>query len=336
MTKLKKMFFSLLLASNSVVFSGTMGESASWEFGALALFLQPSYGGNDLGYSSFSNYGYDNLNNLVEANGAADYVNHVLPDFGWGFQLEAVRHINQRHDFNLNWYHLNTKKQGTLPTGTLFAGSASGLYAGLIQLEPTWDAVNLESGQSIAFTLKSHLRYHVGVSYSHIKNMIKNYPRLMPTSAPLFVTTDTTTYNGFGPRIGVALSQNIVNNFSIYATAATSLLVGTAQQSVSGYQNFPAFVPGDTLNPYSDNNYLQKSHSVVIPELEAKLGATYQHDLAHGTVLFDIGYMWIDYFNVIVSRIGAGVVSSSISASNAANFNLNGLYFGAQWTGNVI
>lgn len=346
MLKLRNTLFSILVASNALIFAGTTGpickpgdancDIPAWEFGALALYLQPSYGGNGLGYDTFSNYGYDNLNQLVETNGATDFIHHVSPSQGWGFRIEGAKHINLNNDLSINWSHLDTKRQSYLPNGTLFAGSASGFYAGLIKLAPTWDTVNIEGGQSIHFTDSSHLRYHLGVEYARIKNAITNYPRLQPQSAPIFVTHDVTTFNGFGPRIGMDFTQNVVNNVAFYANAAASLLVGTAKQSVSGYLNFPAFFPGDTLNPYSDNNYLQKSPSVVIPELEAKLGATYHYALTNGKVKFDVGYMWLDYFNVIVRKVGAGVVSSAISISNTANFNLNGLYFGARWTGNVV
>lgn len=301
-------------------------ESNSWLVGASALYLRPSFGGNGLGYSSFSNYGTDFFNNKIEVNGAPNYMSNVKPKNSWGFQLEAGYAFGAGNDINLNWYHLQNSTNGQLPQGTLFAGSASALYAGQLNLSPKWDAINIEFGQQIAFTTLQLLRIHAGVEFARVKNTFTNFPRLRPADGPLFITSDEISYNGFGPRFGAEYSYGICNTgLSLYAKGATSLLVGKAKQTVSGYYDLTGF------NLYSTGNYTQSNSSVVIPEMEGKLGITFDYKMAQGSLGLDLGFMWVTYLNALVSQVGSGVVSSSISNSSAANFDLNGLYFGFTW-----
>ena len=89
------------------------------------------------------------MNNQVETNGATDVVSHIPPRQGWGFRIEGSKQIHLDNDVYINWSHLATKQQGNLPNGTLFAVGASGFYAGLIKFDPTWDAVHIETGQTM-------------------------------------------------------------------------------------------------------------------------------------------------------------------------------------------
>jgi len=328
---------SSLLLSQSL-YAGTMGAVAevlpSWEFSALALYAKPSFGGNGLGYSTFGNYGYDNFGNLVEVNGARNQIHTVNPDWGWGFQLEGAYHYRPSLDVDLNWYHLHTQNQAYLPSGTLYAGSAANLYAGLLRIEPRWDAVNLELGQQLDLIPDIMTRLHVGVEFARIKNTFTNHPRLLPTANPVFITEDATRFNGFGPRLGFDLARPFLNGFGIYAKAAGMLLVGTGKQSVRGYYNLPSFTSNPFPNPYSTGNYVQ-SNTLVIPGFEGKLGLTYDLHIGQNHFGLNVGYLWVDYLNVLVSQVGAGVVSSAISTSVAANYNVNGLYFGARWSPNI-
>ena len=307
-------------------------ETTGWDISALALYLQPSFGGNNLGYSSFSNYGEDVFSNPVEANGASNKMSNITPAWGWGFQIEGAYHFSTGNDLDINWYHMNENTSGHLPQGTLFAGSASQLYAGYQAVAPKWDAINLELGQRFDFGELKRIRLHAGLEFARIKNTITNRPQLYPTSGVLFTTADTTSYNGFGPRLGGDFSWDGTNGLGIYAKFAGSLLVGSAKQNVSGYYDYTNIVQ---TYYYSTGNYSQSNHGVVVPELEAKLGAQYHYLFAHGNLGFDIGYLWINYLNSIVSQVGDGLEGSSVSTSTTANFDLNGLYFGLKWTPNV-
>lgn len=341
MLKLKKIAVLILALSSHTAFASdlkqtclpgnltTPCDNSAWHIGVSALYFQPSFGGNGLGYSSYSNYGYDFYGNLIEVDGAPNYINNVEPDWGWGFKLEGGYEFGPGSDIIINWYHLNNSTSDRLPQGTLFAGSASSLYAGDIEVTSDWDAVNLEIGQFINFIDMKMFRLHAGVTYADIQATFTNYPQLTPTGTPIFETKDNISYTGFGPRIGGDFIYSLIRGFDFYAKAAASVLVGTAKQSVTGYNNLGGF------NLYSTGNYDQSNNGVVVPELEGKLGLKYDYKMAHSSLGFDLGYTWITYINALVSQVGSGVVSSAISNSTTTNFDLNGLSFGLTWTGDV-
>lgn len=323
----------LLLSSGISVtgMAGPAGKQPMWSFGGRALYLHPSFGGNSLGYSTFSNYGVDTLGNQVQTDGAPNNVSNVVPNWGWGYQIEGTYFITPTNEIDVNWYHFSRETSGNPPQESLYAGSAGGLYAGTVSMNPKWDAVNVEAGQSFPLHGRTAVYVHVGVEYARISNQLQNEPKIFTSETiPLFVSTDTIIYNGFGPHFGGDLNYNVGYGLGLYASGAGSMLVGTVGQTVAGYGNY--------LNesyPYSSGNYVQSNSGVVVPEVEAKLGLNYIYTTTEGDLKFDVGYLWINYLNVIVSQVGVGVVGSSVSTSTAANFDLNGLYFGLQWTGYV-
>ena len=341
MLNLKKTLLTILAVSNTFAFAGSMGptcvpgtdcEKPAWSISTYALYLQPSFGGNGLGYTSFSNYGSDLSANTIEVNGATNYMHNINPQWNWGFQIDAAYYLNSKNDIDINYYHFNENTQGYLPQGTLFAGSAPGLYAGLVKVAPSWNAINLESGHRFDFDNIKTLRLHAGVSFANINNKFTNYPQVFSTGNPIFITTDKISYNGFGPRFGGDFNYIVGHGLGLYTKAAGSLLVGTAKQSVTGYKDF---IFNTFNNVYSAGNYSQSHNGVIVPEIEAKLGLKYDYSLAQGIITFDLGYLWINYLNAIVSQVGANVNNSVVSSSTTTNFNLNGLYFGLKWMGNV-
>jgi hypothetical protein len=334
MRTFKKIAIVMFTVGSSTVFAGNADQNVTvpnaqnaWSIGAAALYMQPSFGGNGLGYSSFSNYGTDFFGNQLEVNGASNHLSNVHPKHSWGFQLEGSYDYCMGNDVDVNWYHLKHSTRGHLPAGTLFAGSASALYAGELTVAPSWDAVNVEIGQRIDFSDLLMLRLHGGVEFARVKTTFTNYPQLTATGSPVFITTDTIKFTGFGPRVGGDFTYAVGRGLGIYANTAASLLVGSAKQSVAGYQDLGGF------NLYSTGNFNQSNNGVVISELEAKLGLKYDCKIGKSNLGFDLGYMWVTYLDALVSQVGSGVVSSSISNSSAANFDLNGLYLGLTWTG---
>lgn len=330
LTSIKKGLIATVLISN-ITFAGAMETvefpcaPCSWSLGATALYLRPSFGGNGLGYSSFGNYGTNFFGSSVEVDGAPNHLSNVKPKQDWSFQLEGSFDISNQNDITVNWTHFNNATEHNLPQGTLFAGSASSLYAGLIIVTPSWDAVNVEVGQCIEFS-DLLMRLHIGVEFANIQNKFKNYPQLTATGSPIFITKDKMQYTGFGPRVGGDFDYDLGCDFSFYAKGAAGLLAGRSKQTVSGYYDLGGF------NLYSTGNYTQSNNSVVVTELEGKLGFTYDYQFNKSCLKLDLGYLWLTYLNSLVSQVGSGVVSSSISNSTAANFDLSGWYFGITWS----
>jgi len=316
MLNMKKIALAVMALSSGVVFAGGMGpvcsavnvtvpcESTAWDFGVSGLYLQP--------VSTSGAYNY------IAQNPNGRYTN-ISNNWAWGFMIEGSYHYNTGNDANLNWYHLSrsstknfsgayTFSFGTTPTNT--AGSASS--------DPKWDAVNLEFGQRVDFGEDKNIRFHGGAQYARVANSVN----IAATSGTTFSAdyANDPTFNGFGPRLGADLNYDWGNGLGIYANGAGSVLVGTTKGSYSSALIYSGL---------SSTNFASNSQTVVAPELEAKLGLKYDYAMAQGDLTLDIGWMWVNYFNVQTSQLSTGtdIVNS--------DFGLQGLFFGLKWLGNV-
>lgn len=317
MLNLKKTAVAVLAFGSSAVFAGTMGpvctpgnvtvpcEATAWDFGVQALYLQPVYDA-DLGY-----VGHSTTNNNT------NYRDHD-PKWGWGFKLEGSYHFSTGNDIDVNWYHLSKSHNRSFISDTVNHGDDRNVnfYA-----KPQWDAVNFEFGQHVDFGDFKDIRFHGGAQYARIKTgMSKAIYDLATTPATLLGTdSQQMTFNGFGPRTGMDMAYNWGNGFATYANAAATLLIGTSKFSHSDID------AADSTNTFADRG----SKTAMVPELEAKLGATYTFAMANGDLTLDAGYMWLNYFN---AQHGINFNSTSISESD---FALNGPFLGLKWVGNV-
>ncbi len=308
MLKLKKTAVAVLALGSSAVFAGTMGpvcapgnvtipcERSAWDIGGRALYLQPTTTGHL----------WDG--NVVTTANNGTVIHDTTPDWGWGFMIEGSYHFNTGNDLNLNWYHMNRR------TNEVWVG---GVLNGAYSVEPKWDQVNLELGQEIDFSDMKMLRLHAGIEYARVKH--ENAFVANPSLFPIFPFTivrgvgANTGYNGFGPRVGADMTYGLGNGFGVYANAAGSLLIGTLKQSIFGFTGADAIFN------------ISASKTTMVPELEAKLGARYDYAMAQGDLGFDVGYMWVNYFDAHATAF----------TGDYANFALNGVYFGLKWVGNV-
>ena len=132
-------------------------------------------------------------------------------------------------------------------------------------------------------------------------------------------TSNNPSYNGFGPRLGADMAYDWGNGLGIYANGAGALLAGTSKFSTT-----------NTNVLLSRSVTTNSSTTTVVPELEAKLGATYSYAMAQGDVTLDIGWMWVNYFNAVRTQ-----GSNLLEASENGDFGLQGPYIGLKWLGNV-
>lgn len=320
MLNLKKTAVAVLALGSSAVFAGTMGpvcapgnvtvpcEATAWDFGVQALYLQTSINGDAGRWSD-----------LEEVNGTHYNHHHDNDNWGWGFQLEGSYHFGTGNDATLNWYHFDDSHDDhdhhhvgdVLVDGDHFDDN---------HFRPHWDAVNLEFGQHVDFSQTTKIRFHAGAQYARIKT----------TGAVGFLTGDslntvdlwsqTSSYNGFGPRVGSDLSYEVGNGFAFYGKAAATLLAGTTKYNNGNGSLFSA-----------------RSRTQIVPELEGKLGARYTYAMSSGDLTLDVGYMWVDYINArstLVATSSAGTVTAN-SLTNRDDFGLSGVYAGLKWVGNV-
>lgn len=317
MLNLKKTAVAVLALGSSAVFAGSMGpvcsavnvtvpcEATAWEFGAKALYLKPSVNTTS-GFSPFT----------TEPSRA--------PGYNWGFQVEGAYHFNTGNDLNINWYHLSKSESNSFGPRTAnafndpiigsFSRTSQGSYA---SVDPKWDAVNIEFGQHVDFGDNKAIRFHGGAQYARLANSI------ISSDAELIVvdgvstsythaTSYNPTYNGFGPRLGMDMSYDWGNGLGMYANGATAILAGT--RSFNGTYS-------DSLG---NSIGATGSQTVIVPAVDAKLGATYTYAMAQGDLTLDAGWMWVNYFNVHANASG-----------DNNDFGLQGPFIGLKWLGNV-
>lgn len=334
MLNLKKTAVAVLALGSSAVFAGTMGpvcsavnvtvpcESTAWDFGAQALYLKPTIGdasvaGVNLPATDVTSFNYRNFQ----------------PNYNWGFKLEGSYHFNTGNDINLNWYHLSNGNNFTYSNVAFF--NAPALVTsnfGTFSVDPNWNAVNLEFGQHVDFGEFKSIRFHGGISYVRLANDINfNDTAVVDAATVLFSRDHSTTYNGFGPRLGADMSYDWGNGLGIYANGAAALYAGS-----KNFDDVYTRTDADGVAVAGFPNSWNTSYTAVVPELEAKIGAKYTYAMAQGDLTFDIGWMWVNYFDASLHSFShAGTTAATTAIPTSQNFGLEGLYFGLKWLGNV-
>ncbi|WP_133130645.1 Lpg1974 family pore-forming outer membrane protein [Legionella yabuuchiae] len=331
MFSFKKTLLTTLILSNCVSYAGTMGpvcqpgdvtvpcERTAWDIGIQALYLRTTYSDN----LSWSGSNTTNIGNVETSRSVEN-----APDWTWGFKLEGSYHFNTGNDINLNWYHLD-KKTATHTLSDLTQREEDEVIINerdvqTVSFSPRWDAVNLEFGQHVDLGVFKNVRLHGGVQYGHIKTELTTFER--NSNGERTTTQLEQTYDGFGPRIGSDLFYNLNSHFAVYAKGATALLIGKADFSSSSANIQPA--PEPDLDPTESFTFSSGSKTALVPELEAKLGLQYNVALTQGELTLDLGYMWVNYFQVLATLEGSDTYSDS-------NFGLHGPYFGLKWVGSI-
>ncbi|MGV3740101.1 MAG: Lpg1974 family pore-forming outer membrane protein [Gammaproteobacteria bacterium] len=123
-------------------------------------------------------------------------------------------------------------------------------------------------------------------------------------------------YQGGGGRFGANLAQDFQYNLGVEGSAAMALLTGTQYSNTS----------------FAPNSIPQRllSSTTVVPELEAKLGLTYTSFLQNNSLIWNVGWMWIHYFNG--NLYDKYNLPSDISVDQASlSLSLQGLYFGFRY-----
>jgi hypothetical protein len=315
MLNLKKTAVAVLALSSSAVFAGTMGpvctagnvtvpcERNAWELSAYALYLKASYN-HDLAWFGAT---------VPAGTATTSFIDSDL-DWGWGFRLEAAYHFLTGNDFNVNWSHYNHSSDLNYSV----TGADAGTY--FVDIEPRWDAVNLELGQHVNFGEFKNIRFHGGVQFVRIKTELSQ-TGVTPAGVALGGGFGMSSrFNGFGPRTGADMSFDWGNGFGIYAKPAAALLVGKSKFSGANSSGTPA----TTSSVYG-------SRTAIVPELEAKLGLTYGYAMPQGDLALDAGWMFVDY-------IGGqdNAIFMDGFAPGHTDFALQGPYIGLKWVGSVV
>lgn len=296
MLNLKKTALAVLALGSSAVFAGTMGPVCTP--GAVTVPCERTawdFAGQAL-YLQPTGDEYPGVIATATGTRFEDF-NH---DWNWGFKLEGSYHFNTGNDLNVNWYHFSDE------TTHAFDFDGVGVPA-FFRIEPKWDAVNIEFGQHVDFGEQKNIRFHGGLQWAQVKRDLRT------TRAGALVATGQSKFDGVGPRVGSDMSFDVGNGFAIYGNGAMAILVGDHDFSL----NTPVLgVPFTTTG----------SRTTIVPEFEAKLGATYTYPMAQGDLTLDAGYMWVDYLNA--QHVGFVL--------GQTDFALHGPYIGLKWVGNIV
>ena len=302
-----------LFLSPSLIFAGSMGfghpaevsipcASNAWGFGYQELSIQPDQGLLAVPGALQSNQ-FD----------VREYLSFAK-QWNWGFNLEASYHAATDDDFNVNWYHINTSRTFYFSNALLLNQPTSGEFT----YNPSWNQVNVEWGQNINMNEFKAVRIFGGMSYTGLKNSRTGVFQRVETSATS-TSYQVSNFQGYGPRFGFDFQNHWQNGLGAYAFSAFSVL--------SGNKNF-SFYP---VGVYQGNS-LHLSERTIVPEFEAKIGATYVCPLAQGSMLMNVGWMWVRYFNPHFSVNASRGLFGEIKNTE---MGLQGLYFGLKWLGNV-
>lgn len=215
-------------------------------------------------------------------------------DWNWGFKLEGAYHFNTGNDLNVNWYHFDNDTTHT------FAGITGVVAPTFVKITPKWDAVNVEFGQHVDFGEQSNIRFHGGLQWAQVERNLNS------TVSGVVFGNANNKFDGVGPRVGADMSYDIGNGFGIYGNGAIAVLVGDNDVNISS----------NLLNITT----LTASRTMLVPELEGKLGVNYTYPMAQGDFTIDAGYMWVDYLHAL----------------GDADFGMNGPFVGLKWVGNVV
>jgi len=300
--------------------AGSMGEvcnpdsvtvscpCAAWDVGISALYLQ---------HNSES----DLLNPVLS--GESGQSNIINPPWKWGFLLEGSYHFNTGNDININWLHFDPRYSQSavqfFPNAAIPRTNTTNFT-----FKTTFDAINFELAQMSHFGKKTNIRFYGGAQYAYAKinREIYNFElNEFQTTNTLFQQTNLSTkFQGIGPRIGLDMSYNVMGGFSVFGQGAIALLAGEGKARLSGSN-----LSGSSFFPF----YSYAERRGLVPELDARLGASYEWNTHRGNFSLTTGWMFQHYFDMFLLPTGEN--SNPATAITQHNFSLDGPFIKGKW-----
>ncbi len=316
--------FTLITLNINTVQAGTMGEVKplcnpdnvtvscpcnAWEIGINALYLQP-------------NTNSDLLNPILALSDGR--FRTIKSSWDWGFLLEGGYHFNTGNDLNINWLHFNGNHSGSVTLFDTNPDTPAISQTTNLRFDTHLDVVNLELAQMSHFGKSTNLRFYGGGQYVNAKIKRAEYAfevtDFEPTNTLFQKSVTHTKFQGAGPRIGVDMSHDLKYGFAVFAQSATSILLGERKAKLSG-----ANISGPNVNPFS----ARAKGTHIIPELEGKLGVSYQWYARSGQFSLMAGWMWQHYFDMFLLPPGGNTNPATVVTQN--DFSLDGPFIKGKW-----
>lgn len=299
------------------------------------LYVKPSVTGDDLDYATFSSVGTD-----PEVGG--DFISRrarLEPDYSWdwGASLGYV-FPGTANDITASYLHFGDTRRDSVhspDTGfevdpVNFSGNPAFVFATAVaNLDLDLDQVTLTTGQTINFGNRLTIHPQGGGEYLSLKRKLNSVFNSFPqeidqTNLAIFEDTD---FKGIGPMVGVDLGYYLDDNIGIVGHFNSALLVGHNTAATNAIQR-------SILSTPFDIDFKQPSSYRIVPEVDAKIGASYTYLFPNHTTNLSLegGYQVNHYFNPFqrlntgyVSGMG-GPTSSFIAGATTADFGFQGPY----------
>lgn len=290
----------------------------AWEIGISALYLQPNTNSPLLNPTL-------TINNIAADGTSTNTFKNIKSPWDWGFLLEGGYHFNTGNDLNINWLHFQGNRSSSVITLINADPDIPDINNSMnLRFDTNFDAVNLELAQTSYFGNTTNIRFYGGGQYvnAKIKRAESNFEEIVgePGDTLFQESVSHTKFQGAGPRIGINMAHKLSNSFAVFAQSATAILLGERKAKLSG-----ANISGGNVTSFSANG--KGVH--VVPELEAKLGASYQWNTHKGQFSLMAGWMWQHYFDMFLLPPGGNSNPATVVTQN--DFSLDGPFITAKW-----
>jgi hypothetical protein len=287
-------------------------QDAGWHVGAEVLYLQPS--NSDLDYATI----HTNSGTIHHYD-----VRTVKPKYQLGFGVDAGFHFQGTGtDLSAHYERLHSNDYSAITGGTIYARLLPGWSLNTFnranaRVKYNYNAADALLGQLVDVGHRLHTHLAAGLRYADLGSSIHaNYY----TAVYNFWALVKSSFKGIGPRFALNGTYDLYRGFNFDAGVGTSLLIGSMKAS-----NFSFY---DQSSYY---NSIKKGHIVhIVPELDAKLGLSYNHLLCKGKLTIMGGWKVINYFNAQDYLLfpNSSSTQRGIFVNSMSNICFNGPYLG--------
>lgn len=347
---LKFSTITLLLGCSAVYASDAASmipaQKPGFSVSIAALYLQPS--ANNLQYAVFTTPLPLPAPNWQQR--------AVTPNYTGAFDLGIQYNLaNGRDDLKFNWLHFASKDSasaGSMPNTSVgpsyYYGPAQQFILNTSAnstVKFDVDNGNLVFGHLIDATSNIQVEPFIGLTAAHLKeNISNNYlgsdPVYGPYTHAVFIDS---TFNGFGPRLGLNGSYFVTNRFAITGGIAGDLLAGVLNYSTD-FTSWTSYIGNTAHNNVPTNTSMANQNTNrIVPEMDARLALLYKipfNNKSNSELTFQAGYMYAVYFNAINQVLPTTLVPGSWEAGSVAiinqsqqqsNMDLKGPFVSVSW-----
>jgi hypothetical protein len=293
-------------------------QSGAWSFGVTAVLMQPTNSGYE--YATTDQFTANDPANPTTYGDT--YKNYIINEnYYWWFGADVTYAFpGNSRDVTLAYEGLHGTTTDNASNNFNNDIDESSTYYTLInhltnydvdsiqaKVDTRYDAGDLLFGQKLTIGQRIQLHPFIGVRYAHIdvQNSFKDTLEPFPITGDGFEGGNETgglgtTFNGIGPRIGSDAGIILGKGFSIRGRLGLSALIGSDN---SNYSYVSTFLYSPSSTQVSNTQVVNRdtqSKTMVVPELDGRLGLNYKHSLNSTMDLgVEAGWQATNYFQVI-------------------------------------